>query len=174
MSAGRPNIPAALKRRVLVEAGHRCAIPTCRAAQVEIAHIVAWSKVKEHAYGNLIVLCPNCHTRFDNGEIDVSSIKQYKAQLRYLTDRYSLFELDVLEILAGRTSEGGIPFLSYLVLLIKRILEEGLVEIKEMNAGMKIGNIKTTPDILSITPKGRRFMTDFQAGRDIGYEYIKD
>lgn len=64
--------------------------------------------------------------------------------------------------------------MSYLVLLIKRILEEGLVEIKEMNAGMKIGNIKTTPDILSITPKGRRFMTDFQAGRDIGYEYIKD
>jgi hypothetical protein len=32
MPEGRPAIPATVKRAVLVEAGHRCAIPTCRQA----------------------------------------------------------------------------------------------------------------------------------------------
>ena len=57
----RPKIPAELKRRVLCEAGHRCAIHTCRQIEVEIHHIVPWSKCQEHKYENLIALCPNCH-----------------------------------------------------------------------------------------------------------------
>ena len=37
----RPPIPADLKRRILVEAGHRCAIPQCRSlVGVDIHHIV--------------------------------------------------------------------------------------------------------------------------------------
>jgi hypothetical protein len=32
----RPPIPAELRRRILVEAGHRCAIPTCRHIEVDI------------------------------------------------------------------------------------------------------------------------------------------
>ena len=61
----RPPIPADLKRRVLVEAGHRCAIPTCRQIPVEVAHIVPWSENKEHEFENLIALCPNCHDLYD-------------------------------------------------------------------------------------------------------------
>ena len=41
----RRNIPAKLKRRVLVEAGHRCAIPACRQIEVQIHHIVPWVKM---------------------------------------------------------------------------------------------------------------------------------
>jgi HNH endonuclease len=65
-----------------VEAGHRCAIPTCRACPVEIAHIVPWSDVREHTYENLIALCPTCHARYDRGDIDRSSMRQYKNQLQ--------------------------------------------------------------------------------------------
>ena len=67
----RPNVPAELKRRVLCEAGHRCAIPACREIiEVDVHHIVPWSKCKEHNYGNLIALCPNCHRLADRGRID--------------------------------------------------------------------------------------------------------
>ena len=52
----REAIPANLKRRILVEAGHRCAIPTCRFPTTEIAHILAYSKVKTHEFSNLILL----------------------------------------------------------------------------------------------------------------------
>jgi 5-methylcytosine-specific restriction endonuclease McrA len=65
----RPAIPQALKRKVLIEAGHRCAIPTCKQVPVELAHIVPWANCKEHTFENLIALCPTCHTRFDKKEI---------------------------------------------------------------------------------------------------------
>ncbi len=77
----RPNIPADLRRAVLVEAGHRCAIPQCRYPEVEVHHIVPWETCKAHEYENLISLCPNCHSRADRGEIDRLSLRLYKAKL---------------------------------------------------------------------------------------------
>ncbi len=80
MPSERPAVPAAMKRAVLIEAGHRCAIPTCRQTPVEIAHIEPWSTVKSHAVENLIALCPTCHTRYDNGDIDRISMLPVQSQ----------------------------------------------------------------------------------------------
>ncbi|MGW1789715.1 HNH endonuclease [Streptomyces tubercidicus] len=86
MSAKRPAIPRELRRHVLIEAGHRCAIPTCRATPVEVAHIIPWAKVKKHEFKNLITLCPTCHTRFDDPHdpLDRKAMRQYKANLNPL------------------------------------------------------------------------------------------
>ena len=81
----RPKIPAELKRRVLCEAGHRCAIHTCRQIEVEIHHIVPWSKCQEHKYENLIALCPNCHKMAEKGDIDRKALRIYKANLPLCT-----------------------------------------------------------------------------------------
>ncbi len=77
----RPPIPTDLRRRILVEAGHRCAIHTCKHPEVDVHHIVPWEKCRQHEYDNLIALCPNCHRRADAGEIDRSSLRIYKARL---------------------------------------------------------------------------------------------
>jgi 5-methylcytosine-specific restriction endonuclease McrA len=69
-SDGRPPVPAEIRRRVLVEAGHRCAIPTCRHIDVDVHHIVPWAQCQAHEYDNLIALCPNRHRRADSGDID--------------------------------------------------------------------------------------------------------
>ena len=62
MPEGRPAIPRELERALFVEAGHRCAIPTCGAvAPPVIEHIDDWATVKEHRFENMIVLCANCH-----------------------------------------------------------------------------------------------------------------
>jgi predicted restriction endonuclease len=91
--SGRPAVPAEVERRVLVEAGHRCAIPTCRHPTTEIAHIVPWSQTHDNSFENLIALCPNCHTRYDQKkEIDQRSIRIYKQNLGILNSRYSEFE----------------------------------------------------------------------------------
>ena len=75
----RSDIPADIRRQALVEAGHRCAIQTCRSsADVDIHHIVPWSQTKSHELSNLIALCPNCHRRADRGEIDRKSLHKYK------------------------------------------------------------------------------------------------
>ncbi|WP_267893896.1 HNH endonuclease [Streptomyces sp. CB00316] len=100
MAQDRPDIPTALKRTVLVEAGHRCAIPTCRQTPVELAHITPWSKTKEHTFDNLIALCPTCHTRFDRGDIDRKAMLQYKLNLEVLNGRYTDVERQVLKVYA--------------------------------------------------------------------------
>lgn len=122
----RPSIPAELKRQVYVEAGHRCAIPTCRCTTIEIAHIIPWEKVHEHKFENLIALCPNCHTRHHNGQIDMKSILIYKKRLGFLSDKYSRFELDVLDELRSK-NRVIIPAR----LFVKRLLDESLIEIEE-------------------------------------------
>ncbi len=77
----RPAIPSELRRQILVEAGHRCAIPTCKHPEVDIHHIVPWETCREHEYGNLVALCPNCHRRAGSGEIDRKSLRIYKTRL---------------------------------------------------------------------------------------------
>ena len=45
-------IPSEIKRAVLFEAGHACAIPTCQFPAIEFAHIVPYAKVKKQDSSN--------------------------------------------------------------------------------------------------------------------------
>ena len=84
---GRPAIPAEMRRKVLVEAGHRCAIQTCRnSANVEVHHIIPWEECKEHNPENLIALCPNCHALTHDGSIDRKALRKYKEICQKLTN----------------------------------------------------------------------------------------
>ena len=80
MAETRPPIPADLKRKVLVESGHRCAIPTCKHIEIDIPQIIPWEKCKEHKYENLIALYPNCHRMAHAEKIDRKALKIYKAK----------------------------------------------------------------------------------------------
>lgn len=77
----RIAIPAEIKRAVLVEAGHRCAIPRCGETEFDIHHIIPWETCRKHEYSNLIALCPVCHRRAHKGEIDRKALLMYKAAL---------------------------------------------------------------------------------------------
>ncbi|MDZ7798428.1 MAG: HNH endonuclease signature motif containing protein [Patescibacteria group bacterium] len=164
----RTKIPANLKRKVLVEAGHRCAIPTCRNIVVDIHHIVPWSKVKKHEYSNLIALCPNCHRLAEQGKIDRKSLRMYKSNLIYLYDRFSAFEIDVLFELNRIPPGQAMQFPSYLILLVKRIIEAGFIKWIQTPAGVKIGGMKSNPDYLQITDKGSEFIDNLNS-KDVGY-----
>ena len=52
----RPSISAQLEREVLIEAGHRCAIPTCKNYPVDIHYIVPYETCQEHVFDNFIAL----------------------------------------------------------------------------------------------------------------------
>jgi hypothetical protein len=103
--------PPEVRRRVLVEAGHRCAIPTCRYIDVDVHHIVPWATCRQHKYENLIALCPNCHRRADLEEIDRKSLRLYKSNLRFAHDKYSQLERDILFEL-GRRIEPALALLN--------------------------------------------------------------
>jgi hypothetical protein len=121
---GRPAIPRSLERDLFVEAGYRCAIPTCRAVSpLQIEHIEDWAKVREHKFENMIVLCANCHGRKGDGrgQIDRKALRQFKANLALLNSRYGEFERRVLDYLKDSKSNivlvpGGMEILvHYLV-----------------------------------------------------------
>lgn len=126
MPAGRPEIPAALARAVLVEAGHRCAITRCRSTPVDLCHIIPWATVREHTFENLIALCPTCHRRFDSGEIDRKAMRQYKANMAVLRSRYSDVELRLLKLFANEVVVVSMPPASYV--LVMHLVDDGLVE----------------------------------------------
>ncbi|MGZ4929135.1 MAG: HNH endonuclease [Halobacteriota archaeon] len=175
MDEGR-NIPAELKRLVLVEAGHRCAIPACREqANVEIHHIEPYSKVKKHELGNLIALCPNCHAQADRNRIDKAALLMYKDNLRFVNEKYSPLEVDIL-IDLSQSPKGLIGIPPYMGVLVKRLIEDELIQIVEAPKAMSVTydtswgpiELKQNPDILLITPKGRLFV-DQLSSEDIGY-----
>jgi len=165
----RNGIPEPLKRKVLLEAGHRCAIPTCRHIEVEIHHIIPWEKCQKHEYHNLIALCPNCHKRADDGKIDRKSLKIYKANLCFAIEKFSHFEIDALFELSKPENEQGTEFPKCLNLLIKRLLDADYVQVVEnINPTWNDLFIKANPDLLLITDKGRKFIESLNR-ENIGY-----
>jgi hypothetical protein len=167
MPEARPDIPRPLEREVLLEAGHRCAIPTCRTVPVEIAHIIPWSKVQEHAFDNLIALCPTCHRRYDRGDIDRQSMLQYKVNLSVLSSRYGDLERRILEILArGGPGESAIALADNMRLLFVYLLGDGLIAEVSMTESMKTMLGEGTK-LYGLTPKGRQFATRWLSAQEL-------
>lgn len=153
----RPTLPIALERAVKTESGYRCAIPTCRQTPIEIAHIVPWVEVKEHAFENLIALCPTCHTRYDRGEIDRQAIRQYKANLSILNGRYIDFERRVLELFAQQAKATIIKLPGGFDLLVFNLLKDGLLVETGNTEGKIIEGWPGAKDY-AITAHGRQFI----------------
>ncbi|MFC1565066.1 NB-ARC domain-containing protein, partial [candidate division KSB1 bacterium] len=73
----RKSIPLSVKREILIECGHRCAVcgtPT----PLENAHIIPWHKTKDNCAENLICLCANCHERSHKEKWDKKTLQEYK------------------------------------------------------------------------------------------------
>jgi len=153
----RPPIPTDIKRRVLVEAGHRCAIPTCRHIDVDVHHIIPWATCKKHEYENLIALCPNCHRRaHKKDEIDRKSLRLYKANLRFTHDKFSQLEVDILfECFKIHQAIMWAPFNK---ILLKRLIDSNYINYHETKSGVIIGGMKSNPDYIEITPQGKIYI----------------
>ena len=170
----RDHIPADVKRAVLVEAGHRCAIPTCRATTTEVAHIVPWSETHDNSFENLIALCPNCHTRFDQKkEIDRQSVKMYKHNLGILNNRYGEFERRLFEVLA-KSGERVFVVGAGGDLLVANAVKDGFFENKHVQGlGLDIvgnnGFRKSFPMSFTywVTDAGVEFIKRYATGVDI-------
>ncbi|MFJ2292124.1 HNH endonuclease [Streptomyces sp. NPDC087894] len=177
MPEGRPAIPAELRRQVLVEAGHRCAVPTCRQHPVDIEHIVDWAKVKKHEFENLIALCPTCHRRKGDGpdQIDRKALRQYKANLSVLNSRYSDLERRLIELYAGILRTGKVdpsnaPVIqlsagSWLHLMY--LIRDGyLRQVQTGGARLEIGGV-TAVETFQLTPAGVELVQRWAAAQPL-------
>ena len=162
----RPPLPRPLEREVLLEAGHRCAIPRCRQVPVEIAHIVPWANVREHTFDNLIALCPTCHTRYDRGEIDRRSMQQYKANLSVLNGRYGDLEQRILRLFAQETTANQIWLPGGLDILLMYLMQDGLLSDTGQNGGVTIAGVPSR-ELYQLTPAGREFIQKWLTAQEI-------
>jgi hypothetical protein len=175
MISKRKRIPTELQRQIFVEAGHRCAVPTCRAIEKQIHHIIPVEKGGKNEYHNLIALCANCHTRADKGETDRKSLRKYKDNLRYVIEKYSKFEIDLLIDLDRLPDNKARVVPAYTDLLFWRIKEDSLVEYTHTphatSANLEAPDLPLiyTPDLIHITEKGRCFVNSMTQDK-IGYE----
>lgn len=160
MENSRPRIPADLKRTILVESGHRCAIATCRYPTTEIAHIEPWSKVREHKYENLIALCPNCHTRADQkNEIDKKSLRIYKEKIRFLSDKFTKHEMNVLSYLSRKEK-----VIVYGELSVKNLLDNELITNSHTICHFTYsdGTVENQEFVVTLTKIGKEFVSNWQ------------
>ena len=163
----RPAIPRPLRRKVLVEAGHRCAIPTCRSTTLEVHHITPYEKTKKHEFNNLIALCPTCHSRYHKGEIDHQSMFQYKFNLSILNGRYSDFEKRILCDFSSKLKEIKLWLPGLHELHVFNLLKDGFIKKTETyGAFSESFDGKNFPNIelYNLTEEGREFITKWMSG----------
>lgn len=173
MPENRPAIPAELRRRVLVEAGHRCAIPACRQIPVEINHIIEWASVKEHTFENLIALCPTCHARYTKKDIDRKSMEMYKLNLGVISSRYNDFERRILEEFGRALAAGMDPGQLQIQLpgggtglLYHYLIADGLLFEDKSQGGVSIMGMPQAV-AFRLTPKGVEFVKKLFAAQSV-------
>lgn len=165
-----------LQRRVLVESGHRCAIPQCGHPATEFHHIEPWAKVQEHTFENLIAVCPNDHGRAERGEIDRKSMQMYKDNLAVLTGRYTQLERRLLRMMAGAGNGEAMAVRldrSY-QFEFHDLIEDGLIqELRSGEGRVEILGIPQGPHIYVPTDDGVAFINRWLVGDDLSVE-IRD
>ena len=165
----RPAIPSALRRQVLVEAGHRCAVPTCRQIPVDVHHIVPWADCHKHEFDNLIALCPTCHRRLHGGDIDRQSAKLYKQNLSILNSRYGEYEQRVLQYFIDNPDKEDIklPFGQNTdILLMYLVRDELLIPLPDKRP-VTVSAIGQMTSWYRLTDKGKVFITHWKSAQDV-------
>ncbi len=152
---------SAVKRRVLVEAAHRCAIPTCRNPTTEIAHIVPESQSHDDLFENLIALCPDCQKK----EIDRQSIRMYKRNLGILNSRYSDFERRVFDQIA-ETDRRSFIVEAGLEIPLLHAVNDGLLKRVELSP-LAIRPGEPTHYKYEVADAGLDFVSRYVQGQDI-------
>jgi hypothetical protein len=158
---GFAGVLMARKRMALVEAGHRCAIPTCRHPTTEIAHIVPESQSHDDSFANLIALCPKCQKK----EIDAQSMSMYKHNLEILNSRYSDFERRIFDQIAETDRRSFIVEAGLEVPLL-RAINDGLLKRVEL---VPVAGQRGEPThyTYEVTDEGLDFVNRYVCGEDI-------
>lgn len=151
----------AVKRRVLVEAGHRCAIPTCRNPTNELAPITPEPPSRHDSFENLIALCPDCQRK----EIDPQSIRMHKRNLGILNSRYSDFERRVFDQIAETGQRSFIVAVGLEIPLLHAV-NDGLLKRAELSPGA-IGRCEPTHYKYEVADAGLNFVSRYIQGEDI-------
>jgi hypothetical protein len=124
---------------------------------LEISHIQPWSRCKTHAFENLIALCPTCHTRFDNGDIDRKSMRVYKLNLSLVNGRYGDLERRVIRTFVKDRAIDTFWWFADMEIMLLYLLEDGVL--KATNRERIVGGL--VQRLYELTVKGREYIAQW-------------
>ena len=162
----RQKISEDIRRKVLIEAGHRCAIPTCRQHSIDIHHIVPYAESEDNSFNNLIALCTQCHARFHRTkEIDPKSLRTYKHNLSLLNYRYSDFERRVLEWFCQDPQPESIKIPGPSEVSVWYLVRDCII-LKLKGTNCRIDNVAPWEEY-QLTDQGKAFVEDLKQARSL-------
>lgn len=168
----------------MIDAGWRCSIPTCgTTSALEIDHIEEWSKVREHKYENLIVLCPTHHAMKQAGsrprELNVTALKIIKQNQIALSGRYGDVERRVLEYFVRDPDTTEVVLPGDFDILLMHLLDAGLLEKEFEGEGsviIHVSELHSTPtpetslvirQVYRLTAEGKSTIEALRSARSI-------
>ena len=176
----RTRIPGHTRQLVLLDAGYKCANPTCRhILTLELHHIVWVKDGGKDDPSNLLALCPNCHSLHTRGHIPDHAIRTWKNLLLALNsnnhataDLLLMLWADEDRIAAVedpksipppfRFTGDGLPALSGLI-------ASGLIEISRRYSGVNAWGGAMPSFEVRLTEKGKSLVAAWRAGSsDLG------
>ena len=134
-------IPTPLEELLYELAGHRCTI--CQAPLLEIHHIKPLEQGGETTYENLIVLCPNCHTRVHKEDVpSAKELQQYKLKQEIA------YELPVLAKISDQEKD-------FIVELVAHSGEEQLLHAKRIYSEL---SARSPEEAIKLVRKGAGYL----------------
>lgn len=158
----RTAIPQDVRNAVLIEAGYRCAVPTCRTlVMLDLHHIEEVQDGGKNDPANLIALCPTCHALYTRGEITKEAINAWKLMLVTLShtfDQESISNLLYLKVMGDKPAGHRVYMGGDGVAKFSHLIGSGLADAKRIDpARMFLYDV-------FLTPKGRQIIAAWFSG----------
>jgi hypothetical protein len=159
MAGRRKRLPIDVKQQVLIEAGYRCAVPTCRnILALDLHHIEELKQGGSDDPANLIALCPTCHALFHRKIISLEAVRFWKGMLVSLTQAFDRSTIDDLLFLSLPPTS-NLPISGDGVLKFTRLIGAGLAKFEV--AGRQGWEMFYA---VRLTPKGQAFVDAWKHG----------
>ena len=139
--ANRPNVPAAMKKALVEEAGGKCANPGCPTFMTELHHIQEWHVYQTHDEAHMAAICPSCHEQVHRGDFRIEDAEVYAWKKIARPPKPAYAHLYV--------EPGGTPALLVGRVLMKSKTETGMSYFRASH-GTKLGTRIIGPGILQV------------------------
>ncbi len=160
----RKSISEKLESDLRREAGWRCAVPTCRVnAPLELAHINPVKNNGKNDFFNMILLCRNCHGRFDDKKEKYMTSKEMiniKKNLMILNGRYSSYERRMMEFFLENPDKDRTPPLLGRDVDIMYLIKDGFLAHDGERSTNSIG---LAPKTYILTEEGKKFLSHWKS-----------
>ena len=178
----RSKIAETIRQVVLLEAGYKCANPTCRhILTLELHHIVWVKDGGGNDLDNLLALCPNCHSLHTKGHIPARAILAWKSLLISLGNP-NRTSVDLLLVLAeeqirvekesdSAQAQPPFRFTGDSLPALAPLITSGLLKISRRHLGANYFGGAHPSFSVALTERGRRLVAAWREGSQPAIEH---